>query len=208
MNDCSNAEIRDRLPDLLHERLDLSSRAMIVSHVEGCVDCRDELELLRGVQKTLMAGAPRVDIQYVLGALPKPPARTIGIQPSRRRWTDWRIAAAVTLFVVGGGSAAIVNRITHAPGVDSLASAVVPRGGVPIPSEDAATAAQPSRMLASGGNQDASADVGPDSRFGGLSDGQLNDLVNEIERLQAVPVTEPEPVTITVDVKPTNPEGT
>src|SRR3982751_6805235 len=119
MNDCSNAEIRDRLPDLLHERLDLSSRAMIVAHVEDCVDCRDELELLRGVQKTLMAGAPRVDIKYVLGALPKPPARTVNIQPSRRRWTDWRIAAAVTLFVVGGGSAAIVNRTMHAPVVDS-----------------------------------------------------------------------------------------
>src|SRR4051794_33062265 len=120
MNDCSNAEIRDQLPDLLHERLDLSARAVIVAHVEGCVDCRDELEWLRGVQRTLIARAPHVDLQYVLAALPKPPARTLKVQASRRRWTDWRIAAAVTFLVAGGSSVAVLNRSMHAPVVDSL----------------------------------------------------------------------------------------
>ena len=54
MNDCPNAEIRDQLPDLLHDRLDASARAAVTAHVASCVDCRDELELLRGVHGMLI----------------------------------------------------------------------------------------------------------------------------------------------------------
>ena len=96
MNDCSNAEIRDQLPDLLHDRLTVSARAVVIAHVDGCADCRDELELLRGVRWALVARTPRVDIAYIVGALPKPP-RAERPPPSRqRRWADWRVAAAVT----------------------------------------------------------------------------------------------------------------
>jgi hypothetical protein len=75
MNDCSNANIRDQLPDLLHDRLSVSVRAAVMAHVDGCMDCRDELELLRGVRGALVAQTPRVDIAYVVGALPKAPTR-------------------------------------------------------------------------------------------------------------------------------------
>jgi len=51
------------------------------------------------------------------------------------------------------------------------------------------------------------ADEGPDGRFGGLSAAQMQTLLSEIDGLKAVPVTEPEPVTIRVDVKPSGPEG-
>ena len=47
MNDCQNAEMRDQLPDLLHERLAATERAVVMAHLDGCVDCRDELALLR-----------------------------------------------------------------------------------------------------------------------------------------------------------------
>ena len=36
MNDCVNADIRDRLPDLLHDRLDLESRAVRTWSADGC----------------------------------------------------------------------------------------------------------------------------------------------------------------------------
>jgi len=42
VNDCVNAEIRDQLPDLVHERLDASALAIVMAHVDGCIDCRDE----------------------------------------------------------------------------------------------------------------------------------------------------------------------
>jgi len=178
MNDCVNADIRDRLPDLLHGQLDLKSRAEVSAHVDGCVDCRDELELLRSVQKTLMAQAPRVDITYVLGALPKPPAKVVPIRSARRQWADWRVAAAITILAAGGSSLALLDRGSTSP-----------------------SSSQPV-AVASVGDSDIVADVGPDGRFGGLNDGQLRDLLGQIDRLEAVPVTEPEPVSIRMEIDP------
>src|SRR4051794_8894443 len=110
MTDCTNAEIRDQLPDLLHERLDASALASVMSHVAECVDCTDELRLLREVRAAIESRTPRVDLNYVIGALPKAPARP-GLRPARvgRVWTDWRVAAAVTLLVAGGSSVALLT---------------------------------------------------------------------------------------------------
>ena len=83
MNDCPNAEIRDQLPDLLHDRLSSSTRAGVMAHVATCADCRDELELLRGVHEALAARAPQVDVDAIVRALPRPSSRQV--QPVRRR---------------------------------------------------------------------------------------------------------------------------
>jgi hypothetical protein len=61
MTDCVNAEMRDRLPDLLHERLDVSVRAVVVSHIEGCVDFRAELAILREARVALWSGIRSID---------------------------------------------------------------------------------------------------------------------------------------------------
>src|SRR6185295_1657559 len=125
MNDCSNADIRDQLPDLLHDRLTVSARAVVLAHVEGCTDCRDELELLRGVRGALVAQTPRVDIAYIVGALPKAPARTTAPSvATKRRWADWRVAAAITVLVAGGSSVAILNRAPGVPNAELAARAV------------------------------------------------------------------------------------
>src|SRR4051812_17848426 len=110
MNDCSNANIRDQLPDLVHDRLGMSARAAVLAHVDGCADCREELELLRIVRGALTSNTPRVDIAYVVGALPKRYAPAIPARTSHRRWADWRVAAAVTLLVAGGSSVAVLTR--------------------------------------------------------------------------------------------------
>ena len=60
MNDCPNSGVRDRLPDLLHDRLDASTRAMVQGHVDACADCRAELDLLRGVHGMLLMRTPKV----------------------------------------------------------------------------------------------------------------------------------------------------
>ena len=212
MNDCSNAEIRDQLPDLLHERLDATVRAVVIAHVAECVDCRDELELLRSVHKTLIARTPRVDVAYVVGALPKAPAPRPRIQPVvRRRWSDWRVAAAVTVLVAGGSSLAVLRRGPTA--VDTraqIADSTPIRSVVPVaPESGAATpnAAAPSNPtpVATVAATEEPEDV-VDGRFGGLSAEQMRSLLGEIDKLQAVPVTEPEPVTIRVDLKPNGTE--
>jgi len=209
MNDCSNADIRDQLPDLLHDRLTVSARAVVLAHVEGCTDCRDELELLRGVLGALVAQTPRVDIAYIVGALPKAPARTTAPSvAAKRRWADWRVAAAISVLVAGGSSVAILNRAPGVPNGELAARAVevadtqtatpsVVRSTTPVVSAKSAAVA---RETIASVDQDATTDAGPDGRFGGLTETQLNALLSEIERLEAVPITEPEPVTIKVNV--------
>jgi hypothetical protein len=218
MNDCSNAEIRDRLPDLLHELLDAESRAVVIAHVALCVDCRDELELLRSLHKTLNARTPRVDVAYIVSALPKPPAQRAGnapIQLPRRRWSDWRIAAAVTVLVAGGSSVALLNRspvsidVPVRPADSSTNRGVSPVAVVPdTPKQlSPATAPKADQTVAQADAADAPGDDSEDGRFGGLSDAQMQTLLKEIDQLKPVPVTEPEPAAIRVDLKPSGPEG-
>jgi hypothetical protein len=163
MSDCSNAEIRDLLPDLMHDRLDAPTRARVVAHVEGCADCRSELELLRSLRGALDRGTPRVDVNRIVAALPKPGS----VRPRQHRgWrvlNDWRIAAAVT-FIVAGGTSVLVIRNSHdgagdsasAPAVRHVANAAsettasvpaptVSGSSVRSPAPNATTAAVPSR---------------------------------------------------------------
>jgi hypothetical protein len=217
MNDCPNAEIRDQLPDLIHERLEVSMRAAVLAHVADCVDCREELELLRGVRGALVMQTPRIDITHIVAALPKPSARP-AIAPAavrRGRRMDWRIAAAVTFLAVGGSSVALLNRTTGVS-IGNEVPAVAPQIVAPVAPVTATaptTAAvvdnptRPAETVASNDEQ-AAVDVSPGGRFANMNEGQLKALLGEIDHLEAVPVTEPEPVSIRVDAKnPAAPEG-
>ena len=100
MTDCPNAAVRDLLPDLLHGRLELASRAMVQAHVESCADCQKELALLRNLLGA-RRGAPQVDLAAIVAALP---AYRV---PVARSWVGWRTAAAITLLVAGGSPASV-----------------------------------------------------------------------------------------------------
>ena len=232
MNDCSNAEIRDQLPDLLHERLDTSARAAVMAHVATCIDCTEELQLLRDVLGMIDARTPRVDVAMIVSALPKPPIRTAPrVLPSmasvagtrrRRIWSDWRIAAAVTLLVAGGGSAVLLNR-EHVQGpatsVASRAStsharpAISPSTVIAPPTATAPShivnpsAAPASPETVASADDHADADLGNGNRLGDLSEQQLQTLLKEIDKLPAVPVTEPEPVSLRVHARGTSSDG-
>ena len=232
MNDCPNAEIRDQLPDLLHDRLDVSIRAAVMAHVDACVDCRAELDLLRGVHGMLMARTPRVDINYVVNALPKPMAATRAQPPrlaSRRHvWSDWRIAAAVTVLAVGGGSFALLRQGVNPPTADTMLAQTSSIGSAAASSRDSVTAPTPSRVAdasavsvasaapsgstsvargATTTSADEQAGLATTARLADLNERQLQALLDQIDQLQAVPITEPEPVTLRVTNKSTSPEG-
>jgi anti-sigma factor RsiW len=112
MTDCPSAEIRDRLPDLLHERLDTAERVVILAHLEGCADCRAELALLRDLRGA-MAHTSGVDVARIVAALPRPAAR------HWRMPVTWRIAASIAILAVGGTS---VATLMHGRGGASLRS--------------------------------------------------------------------------------------
>jgi len=240
MNDCGNAEIRDQLPDLLHERLDEAARAAVLAHLSTCIDCDEELRLLRDVLGLLEARAPRIDVAAIVSALPKPPAvpaprprigdsTVIPIASRQRRWADWRVAAAVTLLVAGGSSAVVLNRnAQHVQpgGVAAVASAPAAAGASAVaasPTEQATAMARAGDGATSAGGAAVSptlgtmavadepaeaADLGNGSRLGDLNEQQLQTLLNEIDKLPAVPVTDPEPVSLRVTTRLTPFDGT
>ncbi len=234
MSDCSNAEIRDLLPDLLHDRLDARTRARVVAHVDGCADCRSELELLRSLRDSLERGTPRVHLDRIVAALPSPAS----VRPpqhgrTRRVLHDWRIAAAVTFIVAGGTSLAVIrNARDH--GTDSTSTPVAQqlRQGAsettasvrapvaPVPQRQQrstntapvqpriASAPSPSR----GGTETVASTDDPNaglknSRIENLNAQQLKSLLKAIENMDATPITEPEPVTLHVGSRGSSPNG-
>lgn len=190
MNDCTNAEMRDRLPDLVHDRLSAGDLTIVLAHVEICVDCRDEVQLLRDAKAVFARGVPRVDIAYVVGALPKTPAPHVAarVEPARRPrvWNDWRIAAAVTLLIAGGGSYAVMSSRTTPSVVDTTVAMSEPA------TPDIAALVAP--------DDDSPDTVGSmDTRIGDLNEEQLNALLDDMDNLRAVPASEPDPVSLRAD---------
>jgi putative zinc finger protein len=207
MNDCQNAAIRDQLPDVLHDRLDARARTVVLAHVDGCNDCQSELALLRGVHGMLIARTPRVDVHYVVGALPLAARRRSARPVARHRtWADWRIAAAVTVLAVGGGSVAVLHRSTPmtpvaarvaaSPATTSPASAG-PLATVPANLPSASNAGAGPSTVASIGAGSTGISMG--GRLDDLSDDQLQALLDQVGDLQAIPITEPDPVAIQVE---------
>ena len=216
MNDCQNAEIRDQLPDLLHDHLTAAERAVVLAHVDGCAECRDELALLRGVHRTLVANTPRINTLNILSALPKPGqsvvAPMIQPRPSRSRWVDWRIAAAITVMAVGGGSFALLSR-SHAsvPMPPEAAVPATPRADTQVASAPETNPTARQEVAATDPVVDVHESNLPveedtpesdlEGRLNKLSDQQVKALLNDIGQMKAVPVTEPDPITIKVDSK-------
>ena len=105
MIDCPNGDVRDLLPDYLHDRLESSARMSVERHLAECAACRDELALLRDLRGTLQR-APRIDVAAVAAAIP---AYRV---PARKSWASgWRAAAAITAIAVGGTSIALLARM-------------------------------------------------------------------------------------------------
>lgn len=217
MNDCQNAEIRDQLPDLLHDRLDATRRAVVLAHVEDCADCRDELELLRSARAMFHVGTPKVDVNWIVNALPAAAPRALRVERRRPVWSDWRIAAAVTLLVAGGGSFAVLRQQhDRVPAAMNATAANTAKAGVPA-RPDSTAVAEPSQVATAPSDGAAptrgnvvALEAGLGSgRLGDLTEQQLAKLLDEIDQLQATPITDPEPVSLRVggDNGPSGPEG-
>jgi len=164
MRDCSNAEIRDLLPELVNGRLSGERLAQVRAHLVECDLCQAEVALLERAKAVLVVGTPSIDTAGIVRALPVP-----GIRP-RQRSFDWRIAAAITVFMAGGGGVAVVYNgwSTHPP-ADSVV-AVAPASAV-------AGRADGSELSVSGD-------------LSGLTDEQLRALLGKIEVIEALPAAE------------------
>ena len=183
MNECIDRDIQEMLPDLLHRTLRSEERERIEFHLATCDSCREELAVLRTV-KSAAVFSPAIDVGQIVRQIPPYQRIMPAVEaPARNRVARWLVAATMALLVVGGGSA-VLNRQAR-PGigsrtVDSVASAS------PAAVAETALVSAPSRNLT------LAADVAS------LTDGDLVQLMNELESFDALPTSEVEPV-IAVD---------
>jgi anti-sigma factor RsiW len=194
MTDCPNGDVRDALPDYLHDRLDTVRRREVETHLAGCDTCREELALLRALRVT-MRRAPAVHAEAIAAAIP--PYRA----PARRAWAmGWRAAAAVVALVVGGTSIALLTGRAPSRGeavTQNAPSVPEPRrdgGPLVVPSPPAVVSAPAidaprTRPVAPVANPELAM---AGASISDLSDGELSALVEGIESLDAVLSTEVE----------------
>jgi hypothetical protein len=194
MIDCPNAEIRDRLPDLLHERLDASVRAAVMSHVADCSDCRIELELLQEAHVVLSSGLRAIDVSSVARVVVSRMAKG-SMAPRRRSWTDWRIAASIAVLAIGATSVVMLRDRSK----DSGAVVAPVALSVPAESVPASPPASPEHVVGATSPAVApSAELAAAAEMSDLSESDLRALVDDLQTLDALPPTEPDPVTVRV----------
>jgi anti-sigma factor RsiW len=165
--DCPNGEVRDQLPDFVHDQLNASARAAVAAHVASCAVCAAELTLLRELRGMLRAG-PAVDVARIVAALP---ARSPAGRGGQRGRAAWRRAAAIAALVIGGGSAAILS------------------GRFRGPDSGADQAPQEGPRL----TEVAAAGLSIDADLGEATVAELEALLEDLEAFDGLPAGEPEP---------------
>lgn len=199
MNDCTDNDIREMLPDLLHGALGAGAVERAEAHLASCEQCRAELQVLRTVRSAAVF-APTIDIDQVVGRIPPYSQIVPAVEaPARPRLISWLVAATVAIAVVGFGSMLVTRQgATTAP--TSVAttppSATFPAQPTPVASKTPGTAASSARGVATQPSHTHALAVAAD--VDGLSDGNLVQLMSDMNRFDALPATESDPV-ISVD---------
>ena len=196
MTDCPNAEMRDRLPDLLHERLETSVRAAVMAHVDQCVDCRAELALLREARVVLSPELRAVDVVTIARVVVERTRRPAKASVRRSPWMDWRIAASVALLAVGAGSVALLVRSPETRVAVADTRSVAPNAARP---ETLAAAPAPSSEAAPVATT-PSAELSAAAAVSDLSESDLRALLRDLDQIDAVPSAEPEQVNVRVSL--------
>ncbi|HEX4935200.1 MAG TPA: zf-HC2 domain-containing protein [Gemmatimonadaceae bacterium] len=219
MTDCPNVEMRELLPELLHDALAANERERVDAHLASCAACAAELSVLRAAQRALGRGrVPAIDTAGIVAALPRPrgeavteasagrtaagrgsvqrhssdaAGRTIvrPVAPRRPSTLLFRIAAAVTFVSVGGMSLSIARSYFGASPAVIADSAMSAESAVGGASADA-TADTPVAASAPAGS--VGRGLGVHAVLGDVDDASLESLISELDQLEAAPLAEPE----------------
>lgn len=108
MRDLSCAECLELCPDVALGIADAENRASLLSHVERCRSCRDELSSLSDVADLLCVLAPPVDpprdfASRVVNAISPPSRPEPRARPSHRSYVRWLSVAAVVVLALAAG---------------------------------------------------------------------------------------------------------
>jgi anti-sigma factor RsiW len=198
MTECANVEMRERLPELAHERLSAADAASVEAHVSECSECAAELEVMRAVIASAPQ-APAINVAAIVARLPQPGVQVqsaVGPRIARDgrvfRFGMRQLPVAAALALAASLTFVVVRR--------ENATAVIPASAASGPAVSAPVAApnvespgpSPSKVVPSV-TRNA---VAPGLTLGGstteLSDESLALLVEEIDGMDAVPAAEPE----------------
>src|SRR5690242_10209886 len=199
MTDCPNAEMRDRLPDLLHERLETSVRAAVMAHVDQCDDCRAEMTLLREARLILSPELGAVDVVAISRVVLERTRTSAKVGVRRSPWMDWRIAAAVAVVLAGAGSVALLAR---SPETQSQVAAIADTPAA-VPNAAQREAAAPVAIHppeSSAVATAAAAELSAAAPVSDLSETELRALLRDLDQIDAVPSMEPEQVNVRVSL--------
>ncbi|MFN8572524.1 MAG: zf-HC2 domain-containing protein [Gemmatimonadaceae bacterium] len=180
MSDCRVIEVRDQLPEYLHERLGAAEQRVVEMHLSECEECRAELATLRAVRDAFARTTPAVDVGAIVRALPAPSARR---SRGTRPWM-LRLAAAISFISIGGMSL-VVARSFYGPSTavtaDSIARSTTGDSALPAvaSSGQGVAPATPVGLTVGGGVSDLEAD-------------QLEQLLGALETIEAVPSADPD----------------
>ena len=199
MNECTDSNIQEMLPDLLHRTLADDARKRVEAHVVTCESCQEDLDVLRMV-KSAAVFAPSIDVDRVVRQLPPYQKIVPAIErPASTRVVSWLVAASLALVVLGGGSVLMIQS------KDSRASNPARYSQVPnqVATGGQATKLSPVESVVVSRPLDKSVAAHPHALalaadVDGLSDGNLMQLMNDMDGFDALPASEPEPV-ISVD---------
>jgi hypothetical protein len=187
MNKCMNSEIQDLLPDLEHGKLSAAARQSVETHVAGCESCREDLRVIRTV-KSATVFAPNINVDGVVRQIPpyRMPVPTREM-PARGRLTEWLVAAAVGVLLIGAGT--VLKDRQQSERYPTVAIDSPPSVNLP----ESVALVEPTPDLAGiQATQTPALTLAADVRD--LSDGNLQQLMDELENFDALPNSEPEPV--------------
>ena len=208
MNDCMNVEAREALPDLMNGRLSELDTATMNAHVESCPECRAELALLREARSTAPI-APSLNANRIAAVISPYGGVAVSLPaaPERRVVSSrmWKFAAAALLVVTGGWLASTQRNQATTDVPAMVAASPVTADSLPAldPSGQPVTAmADTKGSSKTATRSNVEVQVASLSLLGSttdISDSDLEQLVAELDAIDAIPADEPTPVTITVD---------
>ena len=180
---CTNSEIQDLLPDLEHGKLTVAVRQSVEDHLAGCESCREDLRIIRTV-KSAAVFEPTINVDSVVRQIP-PYRMPVKEAPARGRVVQWLVAATIGVLLIGGGTL-LRSRQQN----DVRVAGTEPRDGHPLIIAESVPAA-PSVPAVIAKHTPA---LSPSADTRELSDGNIQQLMDELDNFDALPNSEPEPV--------------
>jgi anti-sigma factor RsiW len=191
MSDCPNVEMRELLPEYLHDALDASTSERVRVHLASCEECAAELEAMRAV-RSAFSRTPSIDASKIVAALPRPRARSTTRLSRDSRFPTWRVAAALAIVSVGGMTLALARKAYTPQPIDSVVSATAGASAV----ADSPTSALPTDRTAASGAGESGAETRPTLSFGGgvddLETDEIEALIDLVDGLEVTFIDEPE----------------